>query len=264
MTACAKLELDRAAQAVDSLGLLGGDENALDAIDRATNEMREIAERWQDRLTVERHSIAENYADGRVSLICDLNILAPDTRVDRDAGMDHCPFGHSEIFATAIFAVDRPDMSNVFLRDQEPMLVFNVESVQTPQGFAYCSLVRLYRIHDEVDDCFGGLLFQSTIDGNYKVIPGRANRKMSVRVPRSSSLEFNVAHYEVKRASEVMNGVSNNEEDSFWNGFICADLEEAISSLRIVLDRDTVRASLGKLPRLSVKIVDVLIGPFDL
>ena len=117
--------------------LLLGEENPLNAIDRATDEMREIAKRWQDRLTVERHSIAENYADGRVSLICDLNILAPDARVDRDARMNHCPLGDSEVFATAIFAVDRSDMRNVFLRDQEPVLVFNVESVKTPQGFSY-------------------------------------------------------------------------------------------------------------------------------
>ena len=243
------------------------EKNLLDAVNGAANEMREIAQRWQDRLTVERHSIAENYADGRLSLICDLNILAPEAGVDRDAGMNHCPLGHSEVFATAIFAVDRSDVRNVFLRDQEPVLVFNVESVKSPEGLAFPSLVRLYGIHDEIEDGFGSplpLLFQSTVNGVYKFIPGRADRKVSVRVSRSGSLEFNVAHHEVKRASEIVDRIADGEKHSIWGGFTRADLEEAISSLRIVLDRDIVRASVGELPRLPVKIVDVLIGPFDL
>jgi hypothetical protein len=238
--------------------------NAFEAIDRATDEVREVKDRWQNSLTVKRHSIAENYADGRLSLICDLNILAPDTRIDRDAGMDHCPLGHGEVLATAIFAVDRPDVRNVLLRDQEPMLVFNVESVQTPQGLAYRSLVRLYLIHDEVDDCFGGLMFQSTVNGVYKFIPGSADRKVSVRVSGPGCIEFNVAHHEIESDPEIMDRITDSEKHSIRSGFTRADLKDALSSLRIVLDRDIVRASVGELPRLSVKIVDVLVGPFDL
>jgi len=66
-----------------SLGFSCREENALDAIEGATNEMRETAEPWQYCLTVERHTIAENYAEGGPSLICDLNILEPDPRVER-------------------------------------------------------------------------------------------------------------------------------------------------------------------------------------
>lgn len=247
-----------------ALGISRREENALDAINRATDEMREIGERWQDRLTVESHSIAENYADGRISLICDLDILAPDTREDRDAGMNHCPLNHSEVFATAIFAVDRPDVRNVFLRNQEPVLVFNVECVKTPEGFSATSLVRLYSIHDEVEDCFGGLLFQSAITGSYHTIPGISDRKRSVGIARGSGIEFNIAHHEIKRGSKIVERIADGEKHSLWSGFTRADLEEAISSLRIVLDQDVVRASVGELCRLSVKVVDVLIGPFDL
>jgi hypothetical protein len=56
------------------LGPLGSEKDTLDAIDRASDEMREIAQRWQDRATVEGHTIAENYAVGSVSLVCNLHI----------------------------------------------------------------------------------------------------------------------------------------------------------------------------------------------
>jgi hypothetical protein len=39
------------------------------------------------------------------------------------------------------------------------MLVFNVESVKSPEGLSYPSLVWLYRIHNEVEDCFGAFCF---------------------------------------------------------------------------------------------------------
>ena len=111
--------------------------NLPQAMESAADEMREIAERWHDRLTVERHSIAENYADGRVSLICDLNILAPDARVDRNARVNQCPFNDGEVFASSVFAVDRPNVRNILFRDQEPVLVFDIKSVQTPEGIPF-------------------------------------------------------------------------------------------------------------------------------
>ena len=246
------------------LGLFRGEENSLNAVNRATDEMREIAERWQDRLTVEGHSIAENYAEGRLSLIFDLNILAPYAGVDRDVRVNHCPLSDGEVFASAIFAVDRPNVRNVFLRDQEPVLVFNVESVEIPEGFSSPSLVRLYGIHDEVDDCFGGLLFQSTIDSSYKFIPGGANREVCVRIPGPGRLKLNIADREVESAPEIMNRIADSEKHSVWGDLIHADFKDAISSLRIFLDQNTVRVSLGEIPRLQVKVIDVLVGPFDL
>lgn len=273
-TSYAKLDNDRAAQgavissvAFRPLGFSGREENLLDTIDSATDEMREIAERWQNRLTVERHTIAENYADGRLSLICDLNILVPDTRIFGRCGVDDRPLNDCEVFASAVFAVNSPNVRNVFLRNQEPMLVFNVECIKTPEGFSTPSLVRLYGIHDEVEDGFGNplpLLFQSTIDGVYKFIPALADRETGVGVAGCSGLELNIAHNEIKRTSEIVDSVANSKQDFFGRGLIHADLKNAISSLRIVLDQDTVRASVGELSRLSVKIVDVLVGPFDL
>ena len=270
-TSYANLDNDRAAQgAVISgvagrpLGFSGRKENLLNAIDSATHEMREIAQRWQDRLTVDRHSIAENYANGRLSLICDLNILVPESGVDRNLRVDQRPLGDSEVFASAIFAVDRPNVRNVLLRYQEPVLVFDVECVKTPEGFSAPSLVRLYGIHDEVDDCFRGLLFQSAITGDYKIIPGVVDRELGVHGPNAQSRKLDIVHDEVEGAHKIVDHIPNDKQKTLRGSLIRADLKGAISGLSIILDQNTVRASVGELPRLSVKIVDVLVGPFDL
>lgn len=250
--------------ATASLRVPSCEKNLLDAVDSAANEMREIAERWQDRLTVDGHSIAENYANGRLSLICDLNVIVAEAGVDRDFRVNQRPLGDSEVFSSAIFAVDCPNVRNVLLRDQEPVLVFNVECVETPEGFPASSLVRLYGIHDEVDDCFGGLLFQSTITGDYKIIPGIVDRELRVLGPNALSRKLNIVHSEVESAHKVVDHVPNDQQKTLRGGLICTDLKEAISGFSIVLDGNTVRASVGELPRLLVKIIDVLIGPFDL
>jgi hypothetical protein len=109
-----------------------------------------------------------------------------------------------------------------------------------------------------------GLLFQSTITGSYHTLPGVADWKTGVGIAGGSRVELNIAHHEVESAPEIVDRIADSEKHPVWGDVIRADLENAISGPRIVLDQDTVRASLGELPRLQVKVVDVLVGPFDL
>ncbi len=261
MTSCLKLEDAVTGQA---LGFSRREEKALDAVDCAADEMRQLGESWKNWETIQRHTIAENYAEGRLSLICDLNISVPEAGSDRDHWVNCCPLLNNKVFASVVYAADVPNVRHIFLSNQEPVLVFDVESVESPKGFSRPSLVRLYRIHDEVEDCFGGLLFQSTIDSSYKFVLGRADGEMSVRVPFLGSVKFNIAHRKIERASEIMDSVADNEQDILWRGLIHTDLEKAIASLRIVLHQNAVRISLGELSPLQMEIVDVLIGPLDL
>ena len=178
--------------------------------------------------------------------------------------MDDSPLWDREVLAVAIFAMDVLNVRHVLLSNQEPVLVFNVECVKTPEGLSSASLVRLYGIHDEVDDCFGGLLFQSAITGDYKIIPGVVDRELGVLGPNAPSRKLDIVHGEVEGAHKVVDHIPNDQQKTLRGSLICADLEDAISGLSIILDQNTVRASLRKLPRLQVKVVDVLIGPFNL
>jgi hypothetical protein len=61
-----------------------------------------------------------------------------------------------------------------------------------------------------------------------------------------------------------MDRIANSEEHLVWGGFIHTDIQEAVSSIGVILDGNAVRFSVGELSHLQVKIVDVLFGPFDL
>ena len=93
---------------------------------------------------------------------------------------------------------------------------------------------------------------------------GVADWKAGVGITVGSRVELNIAHREVESAPEIMDRIADSEKHSVWGDLIHADLKDAISSLRIVLDANTVRVSVRELPRLQVKVVDVLVGPFDL
>jgi hypothetical protein len=189
---------DRAAAA----SCFGSDEYSFDAIDRAADEMRELGEDWENWLTIQRHSIAENYAEGRLALICDLNIRLPETYVVR-------------------------------CRVRE-------DSTRARRA-----------------------MFQSTLDGGLKFIPGGVNREFSVLGPSSNSREFHVVKAEIKSAHQVVDDIPDDKQDFLWGRLVRSDLKDTISRLRIVLDQDTVAASVGEGSPLQVKIIDVLIGPLD-
>lgn len=237
--------------------------NTLDAVDRAADEMRQIAKRWQDRMAVERHTIAENYAEGRLTLICDLHFRVSDTGVRCPPGRVEGPFCDHEMYASAIFASNISDQCHVFPSDQQPMLIFDVENIQSPEGFSSSSRVWLYPVHDVVDDCFGGLLFQSTVDGTYKALPRFVKGKLGEFASDSAGNKLHFIDSKVKSGRKIVNRVAYSQEHIIGNSAIRADLKEAISGLRIVLDHNSVRASVIEVSGLQVEIIDVLVGPFD-
>lgn len=236
----------------------------LDAVDRAADKMRELAQRWQDGLSVERHTIAENYAVGSVSLVCNLHIRMTKAGDAGGAVSVESPFVNREAFASAVYTVDVPDHRSVLLGDQENVLIFDVEGVKSPEGLSYPSFVRLYRIQDEVEDCFGGLLFQSAITGSYHTYPGISNREISVRIAMLRSVKFDITHGVIKGGAKVMDCIPHHQENLFGNILSNADAEKAIRSIRIVLDGDIVHARPMESSRFQIEIIDVLIGPFDL
>lgn len=244
---------------------LGSDrqENPFDAVECAANEYREAVQCWKDGLTVHWHSPAKNYAEGRCALVFDLNLLfiGRDSRhVSRNGG----PVRKREYLARFVFVADIPNKLELQMGNQQPVFVFNVETVNGPDGVPIPSLVRLYDIHNEVDDPVGGLLYQSTIDGTYKFISGRAHRKVGVASSLPCGSKFNVADSKVESTSEIMQSVSGDAHEYTRHPFSRNELQEVVASTRIVLDLNFVRVTFLELPDLNIQIVDVFTGPLNL
>jgi len=259
-----KQEQGQLSQVSESRPGAPGKKDALDVIDRATNDRRQIAQRWKDVLAAEGQSVGENYANGRISLIYDLNVSLPGGEVGHVLSRSS-PLWNYKNFTTLVFVANVPDPLPLQMWDQQPVLIFNVESVQGPDVIPISSLVGLYNIHDEVDDPFGGLMFESAIDGCFKFILGVVHRKLGVFSSLSSSSKFNIIGDKIERSSEIMQSVSNYAHEFFWHGLTKLELERITSGVRVTFNPNGVKVTLDDFAnQKSIQVSDVLFGPLDL
>lgn len=237
--------------------------NVLDAVESAANEIRQAAKRWNDVMTVERQTVAKNYTDGRVSLVCDLHFF-PIADKGVASGVVDGPFINGELFASAILTANVPNVRQLFFSEQDYVFVLDVQSVQIPECIAIPSSVRLNLIHDEVADLFGGFLFESSVDGTYKALPGSTHEEGSLVFPFTRSVKLNVANSMVKCASEVVESIANDGQQVVINSLLHAEVKKAVSRMQVILNRDVVRVTIPDLPNLRCEVIDVLVGPLDL
>lgn len=236
-------------------------ENCLNPIQHADDVFRELYKSWDNWRTRQGQSFVEQYQKGRVALICDLAI-SPANLVPDSSRSGNDPSTH-EVLASIVFNADVANAVDLHHWKQEPMFIENVEPVEGPHGFIP-SLVRLYGIHDETCDCFGGLGYFSTSNGGFKFLPVVPNREPSVVIKFPESNEHNFINREVQSGLEVMQCISNDKSEIIWDGLSHGCFKDIISSLRICLDTETVQVSCLELADTRLKIVDVLFGPFNL
>jgi hypothetical protein len=214
--------------------------NGLDAFHDAANKFRQLNERWDNRFTFHGQSLIEQYQQGRITLVCDLDISVANASVNRRSASGDGPSSDTKLLASLVFSANIVNSSDLYDWKQKPVLVENVEIVQGPDG-VIPSLVRFYDIHDEVTDCFGGLGYYSGIYGGCKFIPGFSNRKSSVVIPSPEPAKNYTVDGKIERCLEIVEGISNHKREIVWKGLHYLDVKQIISSLRIMLDTETVR-----------------------
>jgi hypothetical protein len=176
------------------------------------------------------------------------------------------PLWNYKNLATFVFVANVPNPLPLQMGDQQPVLVFNVESVLMPRLESHLqSLVGLHNIHDVVDDPFGGLMFESAIDGIYKFIPGVEHRKLRGSCPLPGNSKFNVIGDKIESSSEIVQSVSNDAHGFFWHGLTKLELERVTASVKVAFKLNGVKAALDVFAdQKSTQISDVLSGPLDL
>jgi hypothetical protein len=226
------------------------------------DECRQIAQRWKDMAAAEGQSVSENYANGRFAIICDFNFSPSGGEFGRVLSSGS-PLRKLEHLATLVFVAKVPQPFEMHMGNKQPVLVLNVESVQGPDGIAIPSLVWLYDIHDEIDDPFGGLMFESAVNGDYKFIPSIAYRKLSVLRPLACGTELNIIGNKIESGAQVVQSVSDDAHKFPWHGCTRLELERIVASFRISFNEDSVRASVDAHQE-TTDVSDVLFGPLDL
>ena len=114
----------------------------LECIHDARDQLGELIQRWDDRLTLERLSMAEQYSENRLSVTLNLNISGRKACYVQYSAIANSKSAVSERNVPD-FCVDVADASNRCDGYQEPVLIDNIKTVESAEGIIP-SFVRLY------------------------------------------------------------------------------------------------------------------------
>lgn len=208
-------------------------------------------------------NIGEQYLHQRLSVVFNLCISTAFDGKASDLFIHNEPGTNRNFYASIILDNDSLDEFQFQFRDQEPVLIFHFDGVKTVENRVVASKVRLYDIHNAIDDLFGGFLFESAIDGTFKSIPGLVHRKFGVFGTESSYLKLDLVDRVVESGNEVVSGIPKHQSKIFWKE-ARPHFEKVISALRVMLYESFVRFSFCEVPGYKVEVIDVLFGPFNL
>lgn len=221
------------------------------------------AKRWKDELARYQRPLAEDYSSGKIAIFYHLQPLASGVSDhQRDAVKDDS-FLNNEPFPVLVFNQETAKFPNLSLLNQEPVFVLNVETVKTPEVVSIPSFVRLYYVQENVCETDKGLMLRSTFDERYKEFIGAHYGEVFL-IRAGTVSTSNLEPSNVKGASQVMNGVSNDKSEVVGDCLSSGDLHEIAVRLRITLSGNLISSAVeeGRGPRF--KIADVLVGPLDL
>jgi hypothetical protein len=237
-------------------------ENRLNSFDYAANKFRELVKRWDNRLTLEGKSLAEEYKNLSFSVVCDLAISDFGQSLNGASTTRNNPMPQPNR-AFAVFNANARDKTDIPHWNQEPVLVKNVEFVQGPNG-RIPSTVRVYLGGDKVRYSDRGSLYLSAIDGSYKFIAGFSKRESSEIVVFSQSPKHYLVNREIERSFEVVNGIADDEAKTWRNHLSNFGFDLFISSNRVTVNTQDVDPSSSKNLDVGIQVCDVLLGPFNL
>lgn len=227
-----------------------------------SGELAQFGNNWQTRYPEDRLTNAENYRQGRHALVYHLHFAAMpkvDTSGVSSAEVFRPDF---ELNAIAVLTSNRLNPADLYLRDQEPVFVGNVEVMYGVDRIAVPSLIRLYLVEEFPAYCDEGCLFWSAIDELCKMLSGWEDRKVNFSFYEGvGSGQLKPGEIESRR--EIVDSIAKDQGKIVGDRFCRNDLERFAAGFRVSLHNDAVDTAFAELPDAEVKIVDVLFGPLQ-
>ncbi len=240
----------------------------------AADEMEKFLEHLRDGLSLTNRRFADRYIRGELWLRVHVRVFG-----ESGNPVDFCAVFHNGLISggqgddgqlkigparmlmpSKGREVKSDDRAQAADRNQQPMLVHNVEIMKTPE-VVIPSLVWFGRV-DEVYRGAAHSLYHSRASGFVflDIIKDRVSRRLGWR---PSACENKLVGEMVKDGSQVVDRVSEDGDDVQWNLGNFANPEHPVSRLRIILDDDLVWVGLKEGVKTRAEIADVLVGPFD-
>lgn len=245
---------------------LGPDES-LERIECFRDRLAHLKKRWDNRLVLERTSLAEAYRDGRLELL-----LYQDWKIGSDDYVAAICVAAPSALAESHFP-DGPisdDFCNGDGRDEEVVLVVVVEDMEGPKRFVG-SVLRPYLFKKEVRGVGKGLLYRcqrlgGASIGGYQVFPDFTHRKMWVglRIDGPNDAGAQV----IKCSPEIMDRIADDERQrlgdwlfgligQFKRSRICVGREGVFLNQKV---KEIVGEGIGE----GDQLINVAVGPLNL
>src|SRR5205823_2020603 len=121
--------------------------------------------------------------------------------------------GHSlHTIPVFVDGTDAGDLSDVGRSNQQLVLVGNVEFVQSVQRrISARTLVRLYRVQDDLADFGTGRLYFSALQNAFKILPRLAKREVEISARVLPGAFDNLMSSEIERGLEIVDCVSDDD-----------------------------------------------------
>lgn len=246
-------------------------EMRLERLDDTKDKLRKLFKRWDNRFVVEKLSIGKEYVSGRLSVAVYFHARGIIDSAKGATGIN----GSSKALKNVIvlvFQIDAGQTGGHEGGDQEAVFVDVVDFPESPKRKC-SSLVRLYRVNDDIDKIGSGFLYQGVpallscgrvcFKGGYKRVPSFVHGEGNPTII-ASSVANNLTREVIESGPQIMHGVTDGKGDAGWHRCERVELEKIVSRVRLGLDVEFAEVRVEERGEMMLDFVDVAVGPLDL
>jgi hypothetical protein len=248
-------------------------------VDDAANEFGDLAKRWNNRLILEGFPLSKLYLDGRIAIALVVDI-GPCANPGLPRYLDHGPVGRDDTRKhkggagganrRVIFLIlansDSEIIGFIDCGDKHPMLVHSVKAVDGPEPVVPLSLVRFYDISNFQREIGRDSLYKSVLFAFYEGLPRILLREISSGRVIFPASDNDCAGYKIKGCSEIVNSVAYDRGDVLTEHRMPSyeDCVAFASGILVLVGASGIDVRLDQIVEPRFKLLDVLVGPFDL
>lgn len=248
-----------------SINVLFSSDHVLKPVEGVADKFRNLRQRWDNRLVLERCSLAELYINGRIEIVAygdwawGRNQYVWACRIKAEPAVDQ--LGASEL------GIDIVDATNGNGRDKIIVLVVVAEGMKLPKMFVR-SVFRPYLIEKKFFRAGDGLLYRRETSGGYEVLPFGTKREMDFRW-RGDPGSDDSSSKMIKCAPEVAKRIADDACKHLWD--VLFGPKGQFMMRRIQVNDRLAFQAVGNLVQVPVErvgslpqFVNVAVGPLNL
>jgi len=250
-------------------------------MDCGFNKAADLMKQWKDRITLDNLRLSERYLKGELDVHILFRVIGeprqdeccavlshfkPLTRMSGEGIINSLASDVGEDFGD--YAAGQVEGSVTAYSDQGQVTVFAdiVKLLENPEAIIP-TIVRLNSLDVSYCSRSNGLYYSKRLG----FVFGRhfVNRKGDLfpvvdgHIGELSTGLSKCPHQIVEGASQVMNGICNNEGKRDGGLGMDSPDKDSVPSFRVILGSDFVWAGVEKTAALPIEITDVMFGPFD-